>query len=261
MRQRGLVVALAVLLAVGATGAVFMYVNGVRNQARTGGTLTTVIVATQDITAGSDLSPLIDQGVFKELRIPADAVVKGAVTSLAQLRGQTTTSAILADEQIPTARLSSGTLPGGVLGIQKGFQAVTVNLPAQQLVGGALQQGAHVTVYAQFNAVSIIKGSGSIQQLVRNVGLSTNSGAQNIGDFAVTLIPDARVLGVARAGSTTAPATEQNALVTLELTPQDVQKLVFAQNKGTVWLSLLPPGQKGVAVPPVQIVQLLLGQK
>ena len=87
MRSRGLVVALAVLLAVAAAGAVVLYTNGVKKAAESGGSLTTVIVATQDIPANTSLNALIESGGFKELAVPADAVVDGAVTSLTELRG------------------------------------------------------------------------------------------------------------------------------------------------------------------------------
>ena len=82
MRSRGLVVALAVLLAVAAAGAVVLYTNGVKKAAESGGSLTTVIVATQDIPANTSLNALVEAGGFKELAVPADAVVDGAITSL-----------------------------------------------------------------------------------------------------------------------------------------------------------------------------------
>ncbi len=100
MRSRGLVVAIAAVLAVVAAAAVVLYTNGVKNDAETGGSLALVIVANQDIPANTPLNPLIDGGAFGELQIPSDAVVDGAVSSLEQLAGQTTTSPILANEQI-----------------------------------------------------------------------------------------------------------------------------------------------------------------
>ena len=133
MRSRGLVVALAVLLAVAAAGAVVLYTNGVKKAAESGGSLTTVIVATQDIPANTSLDPLIQGGGFKELSVPTDAVVDGAVTSLASLQGQTTTAPIVANEQLTASNLSSGEqVAGGMLGISKGHLALTIKLNAPQ---------------------------------------------------------------------------------------------------------------------------------
>jgi hypothetical protein len=44
--------------------------------------------------------------------------------------------------------------------------------------------------------------------------------------------------------------------VTLELLPTDAEKVVFAQQNGTVWLALLVPGEEGVSAPPVDFLQL-----
>ena len=64
MRSRGLVVAIAVVLAVVASAAVILYTNGVKEDAVTGGSLSEVVVASQDIPANTNLNPLIDQGAF-----------------------------------------------------------------------------------------------------------------------------------------------------------------------------------------------------
>ena len=70
------------------------------------GDLVTVIVPTQSIPANRSLDPLIDQGVFVEVQIPHDMVVEAVVADLGQLRGATTTAAIVANEQIPATRLA-----------------------------------------------------------------------------------------------------------------------------------------------------------
>jgi hypothetical protein len=45
MRSRGLVVAIAVILAIAAAGAVILYTKGVKQDAVSGGSLSTVIVS------------------------------------------------------------------------------------------------------------------------------------------------------------------------------------------------------------------------
>ena len=107
MRSRGLVVAIAVVLAVAAAAAVVLYTQGVKENAEQGGELTTVIVASQTIDANQPLDPLIEQGIFTELDIPRDALVEGAVTDLSQMEGATTTTTVLANEQISSSRLST----------------------------------------------------------------------------------------------------------------------------------------------------------
>ena len=65
MKTRGLAMMVAFLLAIGATGAVFLYVQGVRKDAKGTATpnMVTVIVSKQDIAAQSNLDNLISSKI------------------------------------------------------------------------------------------------------------------------------------------------------------------------------------------------------
>ena len=76
MRSRGLVVAIAVVLAVLAAVGVIVYTSSVRETAVDENT-TTVLASTQDIQANTPLDPLIAQGVFQTIQVPNDGVVPG----------------------------------------------------------------------------------------------------------------------------------------------------------------------------------------
>src|SRR5262245_35972057 len=104
MRSRGLVVVLALLLAVGAAAAMLLYANGVKKNAQTGGTTVGVEVSNQDIQANTQLDPLIQSGAFRQIQVPKDALVANAVTDVTTLQGKTTTAPIFANEQIPSER-------------------------------------------------------------------------------------------------------------------------------------------------------------
>jgi Flp pilus assembly protein CpaB len=249
MKSRGMVIVLAFLLAAGATGAVYLYVSGVKEQAKTGGEITTVIVSKADIAAGTDLDPLIEQGNFREAEVATDTLVVGAVTQLSQLKGQTATAAILAGEQIPTARLSSGALPGGALGQQKGYEAATFQLSAEQVVGPALQRGAHVTIYAAFDTVTL--------KTLKTAAAASPTGQPAVAGVVMPIVQDVRVLDVVRPGVAEGQqATDQGALVTLELTPTDLEKVIFAQQNGTPWLGLLAPNDNPNQAKPIDFLQL-----
>src|SRR6266496_3800342 len=156
MKVRGFAVIVAVLLAVAATTAVYLYVQGVRHQAvkTTPSNSVTVIVPKEDIPAGTQMDKLIAGGGFITLSIPSNAVVAGAVTDLSQIKGKTTRYPILQGEQITSARLEGSSLQpaGGILGIPVGHEAVTISLEPQRLVDGFVQAGDHVVVYATISA-------------------------------------------------------------------------------------------------------------
>lgn len=224
MNPRGMTVAVALLLAMTATLAVFLYVKGVRDEARVTDDLVDVVVSDQDIPAGTDLDALIADGAFTTTSVPEDAVIDGAVTELSQLDGQETSAAVLAGEQIPEARLQGvGELPGGTLGIPDGYEAVSVALAIPRAVAGEIGGGDHVTIFASFD--KSVAGR----------------------ETTIALVPDVLVLDVIgiSSDSNLGRAASAEGIVTLALKPGDAEDLVFAQEHGSVYMGLLPPGQKG----------------
>lgn len=246
MKARGIVVIAALLLATSATAAVFLYVRGVRAEARTGGDMIEVVVAKQDIPPGANIDVLIQEGAFTTRAIPENFIVEGAVTGLGQLQGRRTSSPIVAGEQISAARLrGSDSFGGGALGIPKGLEALTIPLDISRAAGGILRQGDHVTVFGTFSAVTSTRGGGVSQR-----------------DVTSTLIPDAEVLKMVVSGGVAggqgAGANEEGTMlmVTMALSPKDAQRVVFAMERGTVWMALLPPEQAGESQPPVSYKQV-----
>lgn len=227
--KKPVVAALIFLVAAAAAGGVLLFMNGVRERAEAGRITADVIVATRDIPAGQELSVLIDEGVFRTKSVDVEDLVPGAITDVYQLQGQRTGYPILAEEQIVAARLA-GPLQagGGVLGIPDGLQAASITLEPQRVVAGAIQQGDHVEVFGTFTA----RGAGTLTTHV--------------------VIEDALVLAVAT------PASDDlgsggTGTITLAVTPEQAALLIFAQEQGHVWLTLLPPNQAGVHVPPVSL--------
>jgi pilus assembly protein CpaB len=251
MKARGMALVMAVLLAAGATAAVFLYVRSVKNDASTQATdLVTVVVPKQDIPSGTRLDDVIAAGQFTTQQVPPDAVVQGAATDLTQLQHRTTSTFILAGEQITAARLrGSTTATGGVLGIPPEHEALTIQLEPQRVPGQVVQPGDHVSVYATFDDVELIQGSALLAFVRGNAEGSSEK--QEVGDFTVKLVPDAQVLGVSGQAGIDQGLANEGIMVTLALTPEDAQLLVFAREKGTVWLGLLPPGEKGQPQLPV----------
>ena len=80
---------LAIILATLATVGVFLYSRGVKQAAREGSDLVTIVVSDVDIPANSELNQFINEGDFTTLQIPKDAVVQDAVTQISQDRKST----------------------------------------------------------------------------------------------------------------------------------------------------------------------------
>ena len=262
MRSRGLVVAIAVVLAIVASAAVILYTNGVKEDAVTGGSLSEVVVASQDIPANTNLNPLIDQVRSPRSRCPATRV-DGAVSDPSQLRGVTSTAPILANEQIPVGRLSSGEAPqGGSLGISDGNVAVSIRVDGQAAVNGSITRGSSIVVYATFDSPEFLPGGTPQQQIAK---APTNVQTATFPTLTTTLIPAVRVLEVVNPVATEGSSQSGNEPVTLtlDLTPQDAQNLVYAQETGRIWIGLLPPDEEAGHPLPFSVIPLdrVLGQK
>jgi pilus assembly protein CpaB len=255
MRSRGLVIMVAALLATLATAAVFLYVRGIKDDRASQADLVSVIVAKDDIPVGTNLDDLISSGGLTLREVPQDAVVRGAITDVELLRGRSTNAPIVAGEQITSARLEgSATQPqGGALGIPEGYQAITLNLSAPQAAGGSVQDGDHITIYATFDDITV--GRASVSDFVSGDAPADNE-TLKLGDFTVTVVPDVQVLKVV-SQDITATNTDSTIALTMALTAEDAAHVIFATQKGTVWMALLPPGEEGTTVPPTNVFDIV----
>lgn len=255
MRSRGLVVAIAIVLAIVAAAAVILYTNQVRETAISD-EATQVVISTQDIDAGTRLDPLLAQGGFVTINVPNDALVDGAVTELGQLEGQTTTSPILAREQIPGSRLASGSGSVSQAGVTDGHVGVALSLDGPRAGAGAIRLGDSVAVYVTFNKDTVVLRS-TLARILSQAQLgrfleaqqgqpSANAPAVRLGaDFTATVVQATRVIQIAVPTTTDAngqqATTEGTITVMLDLLPEDAQSVVFANERASVWLGLLPP--------------------
>jgi len=225
MRRNAFMTLIAVLLAAAAAGAVFLYMQKVRDRSVEVETVD-VVVSTTEIPAGQSLDPLIDEGAFVTRAVARDDLVDGVITDVYQLQGQRTAYPIVAGEQIPAARIA-GPLQagGGTLGIPDAMQAATITLESQRIVGGQIHEGDHVEVFGTFTAAQ---------------GAATTR----------VIIADALVLAVTNPSE---DGTGDGHSATLAVTPEQASLLIFTQAQGRVWLTLLPPNQAGVELPPTNL--------
>lgn len=229
MKRGALGTIVTVLFATAAAASVFLYVQSARQKAEGARDMTDVIVATVEIPANQDLDALIEQGVFQTKSVATDDLIPGVLTDEYQLRGQRTAYPILAGEQISASRLQGELqVRGGDLGIPPGMQAASVTLDPERAVGAQVDVGDHVEVYGTF----------------RNAA----SGAW----VTQILVVDAEVLSIR--GASGEASGDRDPTVTLAVTAQDAQRLIYGKEQGRVWLTLLPPNEPGVIVKALRTV-------
>lgn len=253
MRSRGLVVVLALILATLATVGIFLYSQGVKEDARQGGDLVTVVVSKVDVPANTDLNTLIREGRFTTRDFPREAIIDEPITQISQLQNRRNSVFIFAGEQIPVARVQGGDVPGGALGIPEGHQAMTVALDAPRAISGVLAGGDNVTIYATFDEVQAPTNGQPAQSALQ-------------GAATVVLIPQVEVLRVIRPlAAVSGEASEESLVGTLQVIlafeAGEAQRFVFALERGSVYLSLLPPDADGIQLSPLTVAEVIAPQR
>lgn len=203
--QRRFVAAIAavVLAGLGAT-MLYFWVNGAEARALAGTEPQTVLVATQDIPAGTSGSEL---SVYTELKaIPSAALVPGALTSAESVADLATTSKIAIGEQVISDRFGEpGTTESGEIEVPGKLQTVSIQLDASRI--------SHAT-------------AGSLVSVFY-------SGE----DVTGRIISDVLVISVE---NQTPDASSGSLTVTLAVNAEDAGKIIFANDFGKLYLTSEP---------------------
>jgi pilus assembly protein CpaB len=225
-RRRILLIAAALVAALGAV-LVFVYVKGADDRAAQKFETVEVLKATQLISRGETIDDALTAGKIQIQSVAKDQRLPSAQVDTSTLQGMVALVPIYPGEQIisekfGTAAASSATSD---LEIPDGQLAISVNLTDPARVAGFVNPGSEVGVY--LNGIDPTSGQG----------------------FTRLLLPRVSVLGV---GSTTpvtttttdetgAATTEQlpRTLLTLALTPEQAQRVLYAQTNGELAVALL----------------------
>src|SRR3954453_11373622 len=226
--MRRLLAALAALV-LALVGAVVLvaYVRGADARALAGVQTVEVLVVDQPVPAGTPGDQLADL-VSADL-VPAKSAVPGRVTSLVELAGKVAAVDLEPGEQLLASRFTDpGSLrAAGVVEVPPGDQEISVLLEPQRAVGGRLSAGNTVGVYVSLEG----QDGGSTHAVLHDVLVTQVQGA-----------PAAPTPNASDDGSAPSAAPAASLMVTLAVTAQQAEPIVFGMEHGTVWLSLEPEG-------------------
>jgi pilus assembly protein CpaB len=181
------------------------------------GTSGRIVVAAADISLGQRVTP----EMFKLAEWPADSVPKGAFTDPQKLDGRVLKTNVLIGEPMVEARLAPvGTLGGLSAVITEGKRALTVRVNDVIGVAGFALPGNYVDI---------------IVSMQKDVESGTNTRQQNISKIVLE-----RILVLAVAQEVNRDETKPKVVnaVTLEVTPDQAEKLDLARSVGTLSLAL-----------------------
>jgi len=242
MQSRVLAILIAVVLALVATAAMVVYVNGADRRAVAGQRPVTVLVARQTIPAGTSGEDAQNRNLIIREQVPQKNVVAGALRSLTQLEQRYAAVDIVKGEQLLQERWVGAEDVAGrrLLQIPEDHQALSLGLDLTKQVAGFVTPGDKVGLVLSYKEK---QASDSVDR--------THFLLQNIQVLAVgaTALPNGS--SQSDGGRVNQGRGSQDlTAVTLAIPKKHVERVVFAVENGSIYLTLLPPNAEPQANTP-----------
>lgn len=240
MKSKVLIAIVAVVLGGVAAFAAFAYLNGVQRAAQAGSTMTDVLVASQDIPRGTLANDLLSSGMAQVTKMPLRYIPSGAISSVTGVTDRVLAVPVTKGEVLTTARFQYPSEAGLSYNVPAGFVAVTVPVDDARGIAELVKPGDRVAV---LTTVANRTGGGDVTGYavkgarVLAVGRSTGTEAQGAQAGSSG--------GVLGGGSSSGSSGSKT--ITLAVSGDDAQKVVFAAEAGRLWLALLPTTESQVA--------------
>jgi pilus assembly protein CpaB len=244
VNTRVIAIVLAIILAAIAAWALLSYVRGVEARTQEDFEPVDAFVAIETIVAGTSAEAATAAGQIEARSIPQVAVPDNAIGTLTQIEGLVAVVDILPGEVIIADRFGDAvaeTTQRGLREIPPGAEAISVEVTVPQGVAGFINAGDQVSIIAEL----ILPGDDPAPDDEADEATEEADAADL--PLAQYLLQDVEVLAVGRRlaqvgedGEDQVQTTEQ-VLMTLALVPADAEKLVFANNNGVLYFTLLPP--------------------
>lgn len=251
MTRRILTIILAIALAVIGTGAVLVYAKGADQRAINGQKAVSVLVATQQIPAGTVVKTALDDGMLARQKLPASSVPSDAVRSLtSDLKPLVASANIAPGELLLRPMLVTAVASTSGVAIPSGMMAVTIAMCVPEAVARYVYPGSQVAIFDTY----VKKGSLSANWSCSSKALQAKNGTTIVTRIVltrVTVLSVSEAAPVSSAGqvSSTAfgqsssggadQATQNEVLVTLAVDQADAERVVNLAESGLPYLALL----------------------
>lgn len=204
-----------------------------------GGELLEVLVAADDINSNT----LIEPGLLRTQKVPRVFIQPGAIRDVRETLGRISIAGIKRGEQLMGTKLVIGGPKSGLsFKVPSGKRAVSIPVDDAKSAGGLLQPDDHVDVIVTFDYGEKDKADKYTYTLFQNVevlavGSSVHSMRKPEGIAIIEKESKDMFGSVASIGG----VKSSTSVVTLALDPDEAQRLIFANDTGTVTLALRSP--------------------
>lgn len=240
MGRRTLLLIASVLVAAVGTALVAIYVRGAEERAESGASLVTVLVAKENVPAGTGARNLVDEQLVATDTVLRRQAAPDAFTSATQLQplaneGLVNTGPILAGQVIQRAMFGDST-EVTASGLEADQMRLAIQLNDPNRSAGFLQSGSDVAVFYTTG-----DGAGQRTQL-----LLDKVRVLSVGATVQRRSRSGSGSGDASAGATSATEdTVPTTIVSVAVNQAQAQKLIFSQQAGELYFAILQPGKKG----------------
>ncbi len=241
MNRRLGLTALAVVLALIGTVAVFAYAKSADRRAVDGIEAASVLIVDETIPLGTSWNEVVEGGFVSEEKLPVRATPSTALRDLdADVPdGQVATAEIKPGQVVVRAMFGEKAPVTGKLAIPARKQAITIEVPASAEVAGFVRNGSEVAVYVGFEVKNLPPGDKTV---AGDKIYGSKLVVPRVSVIAVNQAPPSNVSGTGdEESSGLSRNTDDKVLVTLAVDQQDAEEIVLAQElaESTLYLTLL----------------------
>ncbi len=248
MRLRIILLIVAIILGVIAVVAVVSYISSIRTSVEEEVEKVEVLVAAQNIPKETPVETIIAADAVTTEAIPRKYLADGVLTTLDNYEGYVTAAPINKGEQITSTKFVKPEQIG--LAFMIPGDMVAISIPVNEVIGvsNLINVGDKVNVIATFSPPGEEAAEETEETLAEEVVIEkeiTKTLLWNVEVLYVgtriIIVEEEEEAGEIPGGETRKEIKESDIrTVTLAVTPEDSEKLVFTEEMGSVWLALLP---------------------
>jgi len=265
MKLRIVLLVLALILGAVAVFGVIGYINNIKASVEEGVEKVEVLVAAQNIPKEIPVETLIAENMVETSGVPRKYLADGVLTSLNEYGGYVVAVPINKGEQITTTKFIRPEEIGLAFVIPEGM--VAVSIPVDEVIGvsNLINIGDSVNIIATFfpeenqttSAVESVptgEGESEFMEAITAESEGAYMGVEKettkillwnvevlyIGTRIISFGETGENGGIMGAQTEAETKSAEITTVTLAVSPEDSEKLVFTEETGSVWLALIP---------------------
>lgn len=244
MGNRTVLVVVAVIAGALAVVATYLYLSALRRSVEKEEALVKVYVAAEDLERNASAEDLVADNRVEVKEVPRKFVPAGAVTDPAEVSGKVLVASVPKGAILTKAYFASVEAAGMPVQLPPGYRAIAIAVNEVVAVGNKIVSGDRVDIVVSFDSGS--GGTALTKTVLQNVLVLEGFEAQ---------------AAVGQRGGALGGAQQQREgrqTILLALSPQDVEKLVYAEHYGKVWLTLRPAKDEKAVPTPGQTLEMVV---